>query len=67
MATLDELLPLIDALSADEKRALADHLSRTAAGQPAAKAPVKKRVVTHPSGRGGPPMARIVMPNKRPK
>jgi hypothetical protein len=67
MATLDELLPLIDALSADEKRALADHLSRSTAPEPTATIPPKKRVIHHPSGRGGAPMARIVMPNKRPK
>lgn len=63
MATLNELLPLIDALTPAEKEALAKHLSQRPAD--AAATPAKRRVVYHPSGRGGPPIARVVMPAKR--
>jgi hypothetical protein len=66
MPTLDELLPLIDALSPEDQQALARHLSgKSQAAQ--AKPMPKKRVITVPSGRGGGPIARVVMSSKKPK
>ena len=63
MVTLEELLPLIDALSPADKAAIVRHLTAAA---PTVEAPApKRRVVHHPSGRGGPPIATVVMGPKR--
>ena len=56
MANLDELLPQIDALSADDKRRLLEHLS---AAKPAAK-PKGPTVVRIPGPRGAVPQTVVI-------
>jgi hypothetical protein len=63
MATFDEVLPVVESLSAADRKRLLDHLST--AGTKAVSSPKSKspKVVYHPGGRGAVPQ-RVVIRGK---